>query len=462
MHRFLRPISIFALVSLLITTGIGCGGGSSAAAEEPVTLEYWRVFDDEDTMETIMKAYRTSHPNVKINYRKLRLEEYEGELVRALAEGRGPDIMTIHNTWLPGYTSLLTPIPDSIKTTARETQGTLRKEQVVVEKTTPGMSLRTLKSLYVDQVSEDVVLPYQPDPKIKAVDKIFALPLAVDSLVLFYNKDLLNAAGISEVPNTWEKFQTAVTSLTVYDDDGNIKQSGAAIGTADNVERSTDILSLLMMQNGTQMTDDNDNITLANRDKETDSYPGLQATNFYTDFANPTKKVYTWNEEMPDSFEAFTTGKTAFFFGYSYHIPLIRTAAPKLSFGISGMPQISAENQQVNFANYWVEAVSKSTKYPEWAWDFVTFATSEEQVGSYLAEAKKPTAIRGLIQSQLEDEDLGTFARQTLTAQSWYHGNDATAAESALEDLITAILSQPEKPEQVLADTAKKVDQTYK
>ena len=36
-----------------------------------------------------------------------------------------------------------------------------------------------------------------------------------------------------------------------------IIQSAAAIGTTDNVERSTDILGVLMMQNGTQMTDEN-------------------------------------------------------------------------------------------------------------------------------------------------------------------------------------------------------------
>ena len=462
MKKFFQPFATLLMLTVLITTGQGCFKGSTAASQEKVELEYWRVFDDEDSMKDIITAYRSTHPNVKINYKKLRFDEYESELLRALAEGRGPDILSIHNTWLPAYQNLLLPMPDSVTVTEQETQGTLRKEVVVVNKVKPTMSIRELKANFVEQVPKDVILPYQPDPDIAATDKIYGFPLSVDSMALFYNKDLLSAAGIATPPTDWTVFISDVEKLTQYDDQGNIKQSGAAIGSAKNVERASDILSLLMIQNGTQMTDDQGRIAFHLIPDETpaDVFPGLDAVEFYTDFSDPTKKAYTWNDSMPTSFEAFAAGKTAFFFGYSYHIPLIRTAAPKLNFAISGMPQIVG-GKTANFANYWVESVSKDTKNPDWAWDFLTFATSQEQVSSYLTAANKPTALRNLINTQLENEDLSAFATQVLTAESWYHGMDVAATDEALQDLIDGIATNPEKPEKVIVDSAKKVMQTY-
>jgi ABC-type glycerol-3-phosphate transport system substrate-binding protein len=57
----------------------------------------------------------------------------------------------------------------------------------------------------------------------------------MDSMVLYYNKDMFNAAGIVAPPTTWQEFQDDVKKLTLVDATGNIVRSGAAIGTAQNV-----------------------------------------------------------------------------------------------------------------------------------------------------------------------------------------------------------------------------------
>ncbi|MEK9152667.1 MAG: hypothetical protein AAB692_04845 [Patescibacteria group bacterium] len=44
-HR--RLLAIVA-VATLILTGFGCGSSTPAAATRPITLKYWRTFDDED------------------------------------------------------------------------------------------------------------------------------------------------------------------------------------------------------------------------------------------------------------------------------------------------------------------------------------------------------------------------------------------------------------------------------
>lgn len=466
MKRFHR---LFALLGVLLLTGQGCfgGGGGAAAQLEAVELEIWGVFDDQDAYEAIRDSYRALHPNVKITYTEFRFDEYEEELIQAFAEDRGPDIFMVHNTKMGEFENLLLPMPPTVTTSIQEQRGTIRREVVTVTTENRTPSIRDITSSFVAQVPEDVVRSYQPDPKVSAEERIFGLPLALDTLALFYNKDVLDSAGIANPPSTWTQFQEAVIALTTYDNVGEVLQSAAAMGTSENVERATDVLSLLMMQNGTEMTDERGRVAfnlVPEALENEDIIPGLDATVFYTDFANPTKQVYTWNDTFPSSFEAFANGDTAFFFGYSYHVPLLRTTAPKLNFGTASVPQISqGEGEaEVNIANYWIHGVSKNTEFEDWAWDFLIFAADEENVMTYLNETRRPTALRNLISEQLDDEELAVFVEQVLTARSWYHGSDAEAAEQALLDLIDTILTNPERPDDALNDAARKVGQTYK
>jgi len=449
-------IAGFSLITLL---GAGCGGPSSAqiAASKPVKLSIWRVFDAEDSLRPVMNAYQKVHPNVSFEYRELKSTEFKNELLRALAEGNGPDIFSLNSTWIGEYESLITPLPPSLKIPYSEVRGTLKKETFYTIKEEPALSMRALKTDFVDTVVQDVVRPYQPNAKAAVSDRIYGLPLSVDSLALYYNKELLNAAGFPEPPKTWAQFQEQASKLTRIGQTDQIIQSGAALGTAKNVERASDILSLLMMQNGTQMSDAIGRATFANPDAEREIV-GLDAVNFYTDFANPTKQVYSWNKDQPSSFDAFAAGKTAFFFGYSYHASLIRAASPKLPFAIAPAPQIES-GKTVNFANYWVDTVSKASNNIDYAWDFIQFETSAAQVPAYLKAAGKPTARRALITSQVDDEVLSIFATQVLTAKSWYRGKNALLAENALLDLITSVLAG-EDAVRAIQQAQSKVNQT--
>lgn len=454
-----KSLAALAALAALLTTGAGCGGPSAAelAAAEPVTITVWRVFDDDDTLKDAMNAYRELHKNVSFDYRTLRYDEYQDELLRALAEGTGPDVFSIHNSWIGQYESLILPLPDSLTIPYSEIRGTIKKETVVTLKEEPTMTIREIETNFVDAVADDVVRDYQPNPKEEAEERIFGIPYSVDTLALFYNKDLLNAAGIAEAPKTWEEFQDDVELLTTIGANDAIVQSGAAIGTSRNVERAFDVLSLLMMQNGTVMADSRGNATFGN-ELDDNTLPGADAVRFYVEFADPLKSVYTWNADQPGSFDSFTSGKTAMFLGYSYHIPLIRARSPKLEFAVAPVPQIST-GRTVNYANYWVETVSKSTANPDWAWDFIQFAADADQVDSYLAAAGKPTALRSLINGQLLDDDLAVFVGQLLTAKSWYLGNDASVAEAAFLDLIDATLAGGEL-ERLIRDAQNKVNQT--
>lgn len=454
-------IILFATLTL---TGLRCTRGPTAQearAVFPVTLTWWRVFDDQEAVRPIIEAYRALHPNVTVQYRKLRFDEYEQALLNALAEDRGPDILSLHNSWVQAYLPKLVPLPSRLTIPFQELKGGLRKEVVVNLRTTPTLSPSDLRARFVDAVSGDVVVSAR-DERGQVSQQIVALPLALDTLALFSNRDLLNLAGVPQPPKTWNELQAATRRLTRLDREGKIAQSAVALGAARNVERASDILALLMMQNGAQMMDASGAAfhKIPQALERRPLPPGEEALVFYTDFANPQKEVYTWSVEQNNSLEAFLAGKTAMVLGYSYHRALIEARAPRLNLEITPAPQIES-NPEVNFANYWLEAVSKKSRNQDWAWDFLQFAASAERVQSYLKATGKPTALRALVLEQQNDPQSGVFAAQVLTAKSWYRGQGAPAAEEALNQAIEAV-AEGGKPRDALRVAAQRVNQTLR
>lgn len=455
---------IFVLLAVLTLNGAGCTKGVSPAVQQasrPVVLNWWSPFLDSASVKPVIDAYRAIHPNVTINFRKLRYEDYEKEILNSLAEDNGPDILSLHNTWVNGWRSKLLPMPKSITLPYQETSGGLKKEVITVLRTSASLGVKGVRNNFVDVVAGDVVFPSQDG---SGEDGVYGLPMSLDTLALYYNKDILNLAGVPTPPTTWSELQGLVKKITKLDADGKIVQSGVALGTARNVERASDIIALLMIQNGATMEDERGQVAF---DKTPASLkgrgvpPGEEALVFYTDFANPGKEIYSWNANMPNSLEAFAQGKTAFFLGYSYHLPLIKNMSPKLNFAVSGVPQIQG-NPEVDFANYWVEGVSKKTAYPDFAWDFIQFATAGSQTESYLQKAGKPTALRSLVVNQGEDLDIGVFASQVLRAKSWYHGNNSAAAEEAMLQMIESVNRGDVEAKEAIYTAAQKVGQTYK
>jgi len=112
-------------------------------------------------------------------------------------------------------------------------------------------------------------------------------------------------------------------------------------------------------------------------------------------------------------------------------------------------------------ADYWVETVSTKSKYIPEAWDFVQFATSvPDNAKMYLEQTKKPTALRTLINGQVDDNDIGVFASQLLTAVSWYTGKNYAVAEQVMAEMLDGIAASPERLEIEARIAAGKLKQT--
>ncbi|MCX6797927.1 MAG: extracellular solute-binding protein, partial [Candidatus Falkowbacteria bacterium] len=304
-----KILILFLLGIFILGSGFGCKttDPQTQAAMTPITLNYWRVFDGPDDFQDIIKEYQKLHPFITINYRKLRYDEFETELINALAEDRGPDIFSIQNTWVKKYQNKIAPLPAETTMAYPVVSGSIKKEIINQLQTTKSLSPKDVKDKFVDVVGSDVILED---------GKIYGLPLSVDTLAMYYNRDLFNGAGIVEVPTYWNKdFQQDVKKLTKQDAKKQIIQSGIALGGSTNINRASDILSVLMMQNGAIMLGSKSVQfnTVPNKPgfKENNYNPGLEALRFYSDFSNPAKEVYAWNDTLPNSLEMFTSGNLA-------------------------------------------------------------------------------------------------------------------------------------------------------
>src|SRR6476661_5362721 len=67
----------------------------------PVTLTWWKTFETSDNVQDLINDYQQTHKNVIINYVKKDAGTYENDLLNAYASGNGPDILSIHNDWVP-------------------------------------------------------------------------------------------------------------------------------------------------------------------------------------------------------------------------------------------------------------------------------------------------------------------------------------------------------------------------
>lgn len=404
-YVLIGAVVLIVFLGLIFMLGNFGGGGVVSQAK----LEFWGVYEDRKSFTKVIEAFQNSNQanqNIKINYRQFSYADYEKALIEALAAGAGPDLVMIHNTWLAKHRDKLSPMPDSSGS-----------EEIKF------LTLADYQTQLVDVAYRDLVFQ----------NKIYGIPLYVDTLALYYNKDMFNTAGITRPPQNWEEFNRDVELLTKFDQSGNIIQAGAAIGTVKNINRSTDILAALMIQNGTKMT--NATNTAATFTRSVNGVKvGDNAIQYYTDFANSQKTVYTWNESQHYSIDAFIEGRVAMMFNYSHQIPVVRGRYERLNFAVASMPQFS-ELDSKNYANYWGVGVLTKSKNQQAAWRFLNFLASKNGSLAYVTQAERPSARRDIIDMQRNDPRLGVFAVQALSAKSWYQIDD-TAIEQIFADMI--------------------------
>ena len=384
--------------------------GRKAPAPASATLTFWGIDDDSEIWREIIQNFNAKFPTISVMYQYINRNDYEDILVNKIAEGKGPDVFMLPNALFVKNKNKISPLP----------QASL------------AFSPRDFSSTFVDGMYEELV---SPD------GSIYGLPLFIDTPVLFYDKDALNAAGIAQVPTSWEDLTMASRKLTQKNAVGEIMKSGLPLGTSRTIDNSFEILSAIMLQKGDP---------IIQRAQELESVlgeKGTQAMIFYTSFANPADKNFSWSDRMPRSLTAFAENKSAFAIGFYEDIARIRAKNPHINFGIAPFPQHKGVAVPVVYGRYFFPTVLKFSKNPIAAWQFVHYLTSNEGSDAYTKKTNKPPVRRDLLSKGAPTADLDIFYRQALIAKSWAVPDDAASRrlfQEAIESVVSGTLDASE------------------
>jgi len=347
-----------------------------------VTLEYWGLWEDSPIMNSIISDFNRQYPDITINYSKQDIRQYRERLTSRIQNGTGPDIFRFHNTWVQMLSEVLLPLPND----------TIKKDDFT-------------KWFY----------PVAQKDLIKN-GAIYGIPLEIDTLALYINTNIFKSSGIS-APNNWVDFINYARSLTVRDENGKIKTSGAALGTFNNITHAPDIISLLFVQSGVDL----------NNIKENDQ-AAVESLTFYTSFAEDRSGSKTWDSDLDPSILAFGKENLAMYFGFSWDFFTIKAINPNLAFGIYPVPHLP--NQNMTIASYWAEGVSVKSKHQKEALIFMKFLAKKETEERLFTEESKsrpfgePYARVDLADTLRDNANVYPFVSQAKDAQSSFFASD--------------------------------------
>lgn len=269
-----------------------------------------------------------------IKYREYSEEEFIPEFVDALAEGQGPDLIVIPHYQLVELRSKLYALSYDFYTE------------------------RTFKDTYIEG-AEIFALS----------DGIYALPFAADPLIMYWNRDIFSNSNIAVPPRTWETLRNdTVPRLTRTGGAFDIIQSAVALGEYRNIRNALPILSMLMLQSGSNMViESQDNYQIALQRGRTSGTgaglsPGTASLSFYTEFANPASSLYSWNRSLPEDRQRFLSGDLALYFGLGSEVESLQRANPNLNFDVAQVPQGATASTLRNYAVFYGLAIPKQAK----------------------------------------------------------------------------------------------------
>lgn len=452
MFKSLKTFIVFSVVlSICLLSFSSCRTKTVVDPErsyEGIELTYYKMFDDSDIIEPIIAQYVADKPGLKINYKKfVDFEDYLNLIINEMAEGEGPDIFSMQNTWFASNFKKLSPMPAEFG------------------------SINDYDSLFVDVASKDLIRTDQT-----GVERVYAVPMTVDTLALYYNKDhfddRLPAQG--RPSSTWEGIKEDVSKLTKEDNSfSRFEVSGIALGRGENISRSVDILYLLFLQNGLKFYNDNmSEAIFAERQAGASERAAVDALEFYVSFSEANQKYYSWNDLVVETdsiekeVEAFARGEVSMIVGFAYtyddivnQISVLKTRGVKTIaedvIKSAPIPQLydpeTSKEKRVSYASYFAETVSRNSEHADIAWDFLIYLSSKDNLQYYFDEEHKPTSRRDMIEEQKKHPIYGVFASQIGYAESFpilnYHDyknlfsstiDSVSDGADALQELVKA------------------------
>jgi multiple sugar transport system substrate-binding protein len=396
---------------------IGAAAGAlslGVSSVQAVEIEYWQYFFEArvTAMETLIENFEKANPDITVKMAHFPYADYRTKVAAAIPAGEGPDVVQLFYGWLNDYVEaeLIQPLPSDVFDPAK------------------------IEAEFFPMVSA-----------MKRGDTYMALPTAVRSLALFYNKRLFADAGIEAPPATLDELVDIATKLTQKDAAGNVTTVGITTGmTAQDHHWLREVL--VRQFGGEPYLDGYKSVNYNDK-------AGQDALAFYDGLRS--EHGVTVSGFMDEPQAAFKAGRAGMHIDGSFRIGALNETRG-LKWGVAELPA-GPTGIKSNYSSYWVNAVtSKATgeRY-EASLKFMQYIVSDEAMQIWLDAVgelpAKPTAA--LTEENKANPVFGPFIRGLEYAHSTIFANES-AQRQVMVDMVSRIELENQSIEDSLSQAA--------
>ncbi len=358
----MKGIKVVAAViaSAALVAGLGaCSSGSGNSSSGPTTITFWNGFTgpDRPAVEQVVKNFNASQKKVKIDMTIEPWDTFYAKLLPAYAAGNGPTLVGgMDPAQFPGYAS----------------KGVLKD----------------VKSFYSGWPGSKNLIKADVNSTIyKGVQ--YGMPMTGSTTMLYYNKKLLAAAGITNPPTTQTELGDDAVKLTHYNA-SSPTSSVYGIALPDNNAPTT--WEALMQGNGGGVVSDDGKTSLLG------SPASIQTITYWTDLlreqhVGPTDLAGAASDSL------FEAGKVAFNITGAWASAGYKAAG--IDFGIVNVPRGTARQAaQLVGGDFAVDAKATAAQTAA-AYTFVKYWESPKSQLIYSLQSGSPPVLTTITSAQL-------------------------------------------------------------
>jgi multiple sugar transport system substrate-binding protein len=414
----MKNLSVFQII-LLVGSGIIIVIGvllfafsKSRSSQEVGIVVMWGTLPNEEFIK--LYEYLQSEKRIEqtVDYKYIEPAQFDNVFTTALAEGIGPDLILITDDKL------------------------VKHEKKIFQVSYEVYTERFFKDTFIEA------------GEIFTDEKgVFAFPFLVDPIVMYWNRASFTEKGLSQPPKYWDELLTLAPKLIETEPDLSIKKSAVAMGEYGNVNNAKSLITTLLMQAGNRII--TRNITNESGmplfsvilDDKLDYAvsPSQAAVNFYTQFANPSRTVYSWNRSLSNSLDSFVTGDVAMYFGFASEFSTIRQKNPNLNFDVAVIPQ-SRSGTRATYGRTLAIAIPKTTPNVERAFAFIRNLTDRDVISFVSDSLFLPPVRRDLLSVRPGNAFMQTFHDSALISKNVYDFNPEET-DAIFKRMIESVVS---------------------
>jgi multiple sugar transport system substrate-binding protein len=339
-RRSLGATGVAGVAAAALLAACGGGGTDAGADGGDVTIEFMQWWEPElpdGAFQGLIDQFEEENPGIQVELLSGPYASIKDQVIAGAASRTMPDVLGLDGAWVNDFAK----------------QG----------------SIADLSAAMSEAGYDDSQLAAQ----VQVDGSTYMIPVVNFAYPMFVNNELLEEAGVTEIPTTRTEFMAAAQAVT----DADIGAAGwvTALGLEKPNGINIDILPWTWASGGSMLADgggpdvNNAEVTAT-----------VEFVKEMWDAGVVAPGALTMAEQ--DKVEEFSNGRVAMMISSLAHINLLRENSPDLDFSVVPVPVEDgySGDSGVRYAS-WGIGMSANTEHPEESWKLIEFLMSESANG---------------------------------------------------------------------------------